>query len=594
MARSCSVSDINTAVVAGSAASLMLSGTALSSPSPRRRSGPPQKAWRSHFGNVLPLFARDLEAMERCCVQDLEGNEEEARERLERHEREFGTKGGSLSARGGSASSFATGPVHSASVLAVSATNVGLGNDDTADAASCGQWRDDVDSLLGQRLRRGADDDDDAEELAEEELDKAERMAMEDAENRRLEAVSAAADDDAAALASGVVQAMVHDHAVMKRNLSDYDTALRATLAEARRLQAEVLQMERSCSRVAELRSLIASDSCAQAKMNQQNAILAAKNEELLSILHSCLDASVDVETDAFIEALVSENCNLWRLVQISEETAGRVSSVPSLYSSPPPSLPSPSRRLGRSRSSSESTASKLTSPNSRPFLAQDTSPQHKLLSCVGSIDGDVVSATSGRTDGECFRGNAAVEVCAGRSDSVDGNESTSKVGVAMSGTGLAAAASPAFAAAATSGYEDLASVIGAESCVDTGTIRSAGREELVVAEVEWPSPPQMTSAEARDLGGADQSLFDDESAPSLADISFVLRTPTSPIAANTGFTVGDQDYASDPVELAESSIVSASISAASPDPAGEVANPCVSGGGNGSSSDSSGDHSAS
>merc|ERR1719265_2651726 len=101
---------------------------------------------------------------------------------------------------------------------------------------------------------------------------------------------------------------MVQDHYVMQSNLRDYETSLQVALLEVQRLRAEVTQMECVCSRVTQLRELLSNEAIAQKELHHENADLAARNDTLMSVICGALEAEGDVEMDAFIDSLVSEN----------------------------------------------------------------------------------------------------------------------------------------------------------------------------------------------------------------------------------------------------------------------------------------------
>merc|ERR1711972_593238 len=130
--------------------------------------------------------------------------------------------------------------------------------------------------------------------------------------------------------------------------------------------------MQCASNEAAQLQELLASEAAAQRELHQENAELAASSEALRLVIRSALDGYGDIECDSFVNALMSENLMLRKLLQISQ-TASRMSS--SALQMPPPASPVPPKRpsLGaRSRTSSTSTASPSTLTPSRnsPSLA--------------------------------------------------------------------------------------------------------------------------------------------------------------------------------------------------------------------------------
>merc|ERR1712139_44835 len=96
-------------------------------------------------------------------------------------------------------------------------------------------------------------------------------------------------------------------YSVMKRNLCDYDAALKAALAEVARLQTEVADMQCAKGEVAQLQAALNTEAEAQRRMHQENAELAASNEALRLVIQGALEADGDIQSSGFVDALLSE-----------------------------------------------------------------------------------------------------------------------------------------------------------------------------------------------------------------------------------------------------------------------------------------------
>jgi len=208
--------------------------------------------------------------------------------------------------------------------------------------------------------------------------------------------------DDGAALAVAAIKAMAHDHVVMKRNIGDYDTALRATVAEVHHLRSELSNMQRACHQASELQELLASEVGAQEELHHENAHLTQRNAILTSIIHEALDSKGDIEREAFIDSLTAENNMLWKMVQISQSASG--TSGAALQVAPTLRRGSFPRTSGRIRSPSCSTPSNSSSPQPRsadspPLRAlqfsQDSPPQQAAT----NEDSDIVDSRGAECD---------------------------------------------------------------------------------------------------------------------------------------------------------------------------------------------------
>lgn len=170
-------------------------------------------------------------------------------------------------------------------------------------------------------------------------------------------------EERAGIFSSGVIQAMAHDYFVMHSNLRDYEISLQAALLEVQRLRAQVSHMEFARGRVMQLQELLANEAQAHADLQHDNANLAAKNDSLMSVICEALEAEGDVETEAFIDSLVSENNMLWKLVHMSQ-SASKLASSSAQALSP---LPRPQRPSTGSWSRNSSGSMTSRSPPSAP-----------------------------------------------------------------------------------------------------------------------------------------------------------------------------------------------------------------------------------
>lgn len=170
-------------------------------------------------------------------------------------------------------------------------------------------------------------------------------------------------DAEQAILDTGVVQAMMQDHCIMKANLREHDLGLRAALQEVRRLRMEVSHMERLRSRAVEIKDILMYEKDTQVQLQLENCKLVSARNELLSLLHSALDADGDVELEGLADALVAENGMLWRLVRVSEAASEISMSTPQIPPLPRRQRPSFGSRSARSSAASSPTR---TSPGAR------------------------------------------------------------------------------------------------------------------------------------------------------------------------------------------------------------------------------------
>jgi len=170
-------------------------------------------------------------------------------------------------------------------------------------------------------------------------------------------------DEEKLILESGVMQAMLHDNAVMKMDVLEYDAALQRSVKEVGRLRVQVKHLDRMSGRSAEIQEMLVQERQAQEELRSENAKLLATNTELLSMLHTALDNDGSVELDAFTDRLALENDMLWKLIKVSQ-IASRISA--STLQVPP--LPRRQRPSLGSRSARSSTASSPTkcSPSAR------------------------------------------------------------------------------------------------------------------------------------------------------------------------------------------------------------------------------------
>merc|ERR1719468_782792 len=160
-----------------------------------------------------------------------------------------------------------------------------------------------------------------------------------------------------AAIASGHLHAMLHDHCVMKHNLGDCDVALRGLIGEVSRLRAEAAHMKRVCGQATVLQERLSREVVAQEMLRKEGAQLAARNSDLVALIHEALSGDGDVECTAFLNALSAENGMLWRLFHISRSASlASTASAPSGSQTPTAYLRKQRPSLGtRTQSSSSS-----------------------------------------------------------------------------------------------------------------------------------------------------------------------------------------------------------------------------------------------
>mmetsp|Transcript_143200 Transcript_143200/g.252755 ORF Transcript_143200/g.252755 Transcript_143200/m.252755 type:complete len:605 (+) Transcript_143200:169-1983(+) len=173
---------------------------------------------------------------------------------------------------------------------------------------------------------------------------------------------------------SGLIQAMVQDYHVMQANLRDYETSLQAALLEVHRLRSEVTQMECVRNRVTQLQELLANEAFAHKELHQENADLAARNNALMSVICGALEAEGNVEMDAFLDALLSENSTLWKLIQVSK-AASKIAASSAQALSPPPRPQRPSTGTWSRNSSGSMSRSPPSAPVS-PGLSAQQAPE--------------------------------------------------------------------------------------------------------------------------------------------------------------------------------------------------------------------------
>lgn len=181
-------------------------------------------------------------------------------------------------------------------------------------------------------------------------------------------------EDTTAALALRTIRAMAQDYTVLKCNVRDYDAALRAVLGEVRQLRVEVSRVDSARATVAELQEFLNHETKAQQRLRERNASLATRNSELTSLIRASLSATGDEESEAFIDALLTENTMLWRMVQTSQ-SANRASGI---ALSAPLASPLPQRHSlsSRTRSSPGSTPSRLSPGRSLAADSPRSAPQ--------------------------------------------------------------------------------------------------------------------------------------------------------------------------------------------------------------------------
>mmetsp|Transcript_452 Transcript_452/g.688 ORF Transcript_452/g.688 Transcript_452/m.688 type:complete len:501 (+) Transcript_452:48-1550(+) len=242
-------------------------------------------------------------------------------------------------------------------------------------------------------------------------------------------------------LSSSVVQALVYDYAMMKRNIRDYDISLRVATAEAQRLRTEVADMRCACSEMDQLQQALVSELATQTELQKENAKLIASTDALRCAIEEALDADGDIEKEAFIDALINENAMLWSLVHLSQ-TASKLSS--SAIQSPSPSLQNRQSLSSRSRTSSGSTHSNLATPSraspGSPVRQGESSSPRLKESDLGDVTIEPISANADETGQMPMEALApkAIAALQGRQGQADGRKVTLPgSGVGSGGLGL-------------------------------------------------------------------------------------------------------------------------------------------------------------
>mmetsp|Transcript_43241 Transcript_43241/g.101712 ORF Transcript_43241/g.101712 Transcript_43241/m.101712 type:complete len:349 (-) Transcript_43241:50-1096(-) len=189
---------------------------------------------------------------------------------------------------------------------------------------------------------------------------------------------------------TGALQAVLCDWAVLKSDTRDYGVAFAAALLEVERLQAEASQMTSLCQRAEQLQQMLDNEAQAQASLRAENARIASENNELTNILYKALEASGDVERDAFVDRLIVENEMLWKVAQLQQTVSSRPALAVPHQALPALRAQRPSRS-SRAHSSSSSTPpgsnSSWLSPDRRPGAC----PVASLSGAVSSRSGPVV-----------------------------------------------------------------------------------------------------------------------------------------------------------------------------------------------------------
>merc|ERR1712129_236691 len=85
---------------------------------------------------------------------------------------------------------------------------------------------------------------------------------------------------------------------------------------------AEVAHMKRVCGQATVLQERLSKEVTAQEVLRKEGAQLAARNSDLVALIHEALNGEGDVECTAFLNALSAENGMLWRLFHISRSAS--------------------------------------------------------------------------------------------------------------------------------------------------------------------------------------------------------------------------------------------------------------------------------
>lgn len=144
-------------------------------------------------------------------------------------------------------------------------------------------------------------------------------------------------------LALSAASALVHDNEVLAEQLRASDAALSAVLAEVQSLRAQAAQLPMAQNQTKQLIACLSDASEQREELLRQRARKSTRIAELVSIMHDSLECFADVQREALVEAMATENHALWRMVKMAQTAA----STP-VRPAPVIRWPFISRRTGR------------------------------------------------------------------------------------------------------------------------------------------------------------------------------------------------------------------------------------------------------